>query len=259
MNGVNLANRNAAGSVGQSPVGGELHRFINGCAGASVKGTMVSIDPTADNRVIETALTTTGPVGVIWEDGIAVGADVWVVTGGIAEVAFNDNVGVPGSYVRVPVAGDAAIAVPEVIVLEWTHAGVSVAGTASVKLPSLAAVDIVTAGGDNAAAMGALVQAAAASFVGWTPVTVGAITTFTQNVGATTDGIMGVTYGTTATTATIAATATGKPAITPAAGIAVADAALPADGVQLGMLLEDHTARPYADGVFTAKTLLRFN
>src|SRR5512133_3859941 len=233
MNGVNVANRNAAGSMGQSAIGGTLRRFVWGGAAASVKGTIVSVDPSADGQVVETALTTTGCIGAIYEDGILPGADVWVVTEGKAEVAFNDNVGVPGNYVRIPVAGDAAIAVAEVIELQWTHAGASVAGTAMVKLPSLAAVPIVTAGGDNAAAMAALVQAAAASFVGWTPVTVGDTTTFTQDVPGTTDGIMGVTYGTTATTATIAATATGKPAITPAAGVAVDDAALPADGVEV--------------------------
>ncbi len=259
MNGVNTANRNAAGSCGQSAEGGQLVRFTNGCAGASVKGTIVSIDPTADGTVIETPLTTTGCIGVIAEDGRAVGESVWVAIGGIAAVNLNDNVGTPGDYVRIPVAGDAAIAVAEVIVLTWTHAGNSVAGTAMVKLPSLAAVPIVTAGGDNAAAMAALVQAAAASFVGWTPITVGAVTTFTQDVPGTTDGIRGVTYGTTVTTATIVPTAIGKPAITPADGIAVADASLPADGTQIGLLLEDHTARRYADGVNTARVIIQKN
>lgn len=259
MNGVNLANRNLSGSVGISPIGGTLRRFVWGGAAASVKGLAVSVDPSADRQVVETALTTTGCIGVLYEDGILPGADIWVVTDGPAEVAFNDNVGVPGNYVRIPVAGDAAIAVQEVIELQWTHAGVSVAGTVMVKIPGLAAVPVVTAGGDNAAAMAALVQAEAASFPGWTLGTIGDTTTFTQNVGATTDGVMSVTYGTTATTATIAATATGKPAITPAAGVAVADSALPADGTEIGILLQNHTARLYADGVFTAQVLLKGN
>lgn len=32
VDGVNLANRNASGSVGHSAVGGQLVRFINNCA-----------------------------------------------------------------------------------------------------------------------------------------------------------------------------------------------------------------------------------
>jgi hypothetical protein len=218
---------------------------------------MVSIDPTANNRVIETPLTTTGPVGVIWEDGIAVGADVWVVTGGIAEVAFNDNVGVPGSYVRVPVAGDAAIAVAEVIEMTFTEAVNAVAGVLLVKLPSIAAVPVAITGGENHDAVAALV--AAEVFPGWTQAAVNEVVTFTQTVEATTDGIMGITPAATLITATTVATAVGKPAITPAAGVAVADAVLPAAGTMIGVLTEDHTARPYADGVFTAKVLLKGN
>jgi hypothetical protein len=259
MNGVNLANRNAAGSVGHSAVGGQLVRFINNCAGVSVKGAIVSIDTTMDNAVVETAVAGTNPIGVIYQEGVPVGSEVWVAVDGIAEVAFNDNVGTPGDYVRAPAVADAAIAVQEVIVLQWTHAGLSVAGTASIKLPSLPAVDIVTAGGDNADAMAALVQAAAASFLGWGLVTIGDTTTFTQTVGATTDGVMGVTYGTTSTTATIVATALGKPAITPADGIAVADAVIPAAGLQIGILMEDHTARIFAEGVYTARVLIKTN
>lgn len=259
MNGVNLANRNAAGSVGHSAVGGQLVRFINNCAGASVKGAIVSIDTTMDNAVVETAVAGTNPIGVIYQEGVPVGSEVWVAVDGIAEVAFNDNVGTPGDYVRAPAAADAAIAVQEVIELQWTHAGASVAGTVSIKLPSLPAVNVVTAGGDNAAAMAALVQAAAASFPGWGLVTVGATTTFTQTAGATTDGVMSVGYGTTATTATLTVTATGKPAITPADGIAVADTVIPAAGLQIGVLMEDHTARIFADGVYTARVLIKTN
>lgn len=257
MRGVNLANKNASGSVWQSPIGGICHKMINGTAGASVKGAMVSVDSTTDGSVIATPLTTTGPIGVFYEDGIPVGDECWVVMEGIAEVAFNDNVAVPGNYVRVPVAGDAAVAVAEVVEMTFTGPAAAVAGTLGVKLPSLASVPVVIAGGENAAAVAALV--AAEAFAGWAPVAVGAVVTFTQAVEATTDGVMGITAGTTTITATTIATALGKPAITPAAGIAVADAALPADGTQLGICIEAHTARRYADGVNTAKCILRGN
>jgi hypothetical protein len=240
-----------------SQEGGELVRFINGCVGNSVKGTIVSLDPTADRTVAETALTTTGCIGVIAEDGIAVGADVWVAINGIAEVNFNDNVGTPGEYVRIPVAGDAAIAVQEVIELQITGPAAAVAGTLGVKLPSLASVPVVITGGEAPAAVAALI--AAEAFAGWVAGAIGDTVTFTQAVGATTDGLTELTAGTTTIVGAYTVTATGKPAITPAAGVAVADPALPADGVQIGLLLEDHTARSYADGVNPAKVLLRFN
>lgn len=257
MRGVNLANRNASGSVWQSPIGGICQKMINGTAGASIKGEMVSVDATADNSVIATPLTTTGPIGVFYEEGIAVGDEAWVVTEGIAEVALNDNVAIPGDYVRVPVVGDAAIAVAEVVEMTFTGPAAAIAGSLGVKLPSLASVPVAIAGGENAAAVAALV--AAEAFAGWTPGAVGAVVTFTQTVEATTDGVMGITPGTTTITATTVATALGKPAITPAAGIAVAAAGLPADGTQLGICIENHTARPYADGVFTAKCILKSN
>lgn len=258
MRGVNLANRNASGSVWQSPVGGVCHKFINNTAGASVKGLMVSVDPAADRSVIETALTTTGPIGVFYEEGIPVGSEAWVVCEGVAEVAFNDNVAVPGNYVRVPVVGDAAIAVQEEVEFTFTCAGgVAVAGNIAIKLPSIAPVVIAVAAGDNHDAVATKV--AAGVYAGWTQAAVNEVVTFTQTVAATTDGVSSIAPALTGVTAAIVVNHVGKPAITPAAGIAVADAALPADGVQLGICIENHTARPYADGVFTAQCVLKSN
>jgi hypothetical protein len=257
MRGVNLANRNASGSVWQSPEGGVCHRFINNTAAASVKGAAVSVDPAADRAVILSPLTTTGCIGVFYESGIPAGEDAWVVMEGVADVAFNDNVAVPGNYARIPVVGDAAIAVAEEVEFTFTEAVNAVAGNILVKLPSIPAVSIAVAAGDNHDAVAAKV--AAGVFAGWTQAAVNEVVTFTQTVPATTDGISSMTPALTLVTATIVVNHVGKPAITPAAGIAVADAALPADGVEIGIVLEAHTARMYADGVFTAKCALKSN
>ncbi len=252
--GVNLANTNLNGNDYTTEYGGYCVKFINGCAGASVKGTIVAIDTTDDNTVVEAAVDSTNVIGVMYSDGVAVGGEVWVVVSGKAEVGFHDNIGVKGDYVRSPEAGDAAIAVAEQYTFTVTHAA-TVAGNLLVKIPSLAAVTVALAGTEDEDAVAAAI--AAKTFTGWTVSALLHVVTFDQNVAATTDGIAGYTPAGTGVTITATRTAIGKPAITPTDGVAVADGTIPAAGEQVGVLLEDHTARRYADDFATALCVLK--
>jgi hypothetical protein len=257
MNGVNQADVNLQGSVKDTVDGGKAVKLINKTGAASIKGTIVSVSATTAFGVTETPVAATTNIGVIAESGIADGAEVWVTTEGKALVAFHDNIGVMGNYVRAPIAADAAVAVAEVVEFTFTEAVVAVAGNLGIKLPSLPLVNIVLAGGEDHDAVAAKV--AAGVFAGWTQAAVNEVVTFTQAVEATTDGIMGIMANATLVTATVAATALGKPAITPTDGIAVASATIPGAGLQVGFLLEDHTARRYADDLALGMCVLKSN
>lgn len=79
---------NVADKVMLTPSGGVAIRMTNKTGAASVKGTVVTLDTTADNAVKNIVVDVLNPIGVIYEDGIADGSEVWVVTSGKAEVYF---------------------------------------------------------------------------------------------------------------------------------------------------------------------------
>lgn len=73
-----------------TPEGGIAVKMINDTGAPSIKGTLIHPSATVDNGVsIETVEFDT--IGVIYEDGIADGLEVWVITGGKAEVLLADG------------------------------------------------------------------------------------------------------------------------------------------------------------------------
>ena len=74
---------NSSTQIMFTPEGGIAHRYINDTGGDSVKGTVVHI--TGDNTVGKIVVDVPDPIAVIYEDGIANGAEMWVVTEGKAE------------------------------------------------------------------------------------------------------------------------------------------------------------------------------
>jgi len=254
--GVNLANKGLNGAVCETDEGGLAVRLINKTGAASIKGTAVCIDGTTAFGVTETVVAATNNFGIIAESGIADGSDVWVTFAGKALVAFHDNVGVKGNYVRTPIAADAANAVKEKYTFLATHAATA-AGSILVKLPSLTAVSVALVGNETVNQVATAI--AAATFTGWTTAALNATVTFEQSVAATTDGVSGFTAAGTGVTETVTRTAIGKPAIVPTDGIAVATGTIPGAGLQIGFLLEDHTARRYADDLALAMCVLKSN
>ena len=72
--------------------GGYAIKITNRTGETSVKGKVVSTSPDYDNAVRLCPVDSPAPVGVIYEDGIANGSEMWVVVSGIAEVLFVNNV-----------------------------------------------------------------------------------------------------------------------------------------------------------------------
>jgi hypothetical protein len=255
-NGVNPADLNLQGSVYNTPEGGVAVKVINKTGASSVKGHLVSVHASTAFAVTKTAVDATTVLAVMYSNGVADGGEVWVVMEGAADIAFHDNVGVKGNYVRAPAAGDAAIAVAEQYTFTVTHAATA-AGDLIIKIPSLAAKPIALVGTEDEDAVATAI--AAAVYTGWTDVANLHVVTFTQSAGATTDGDASYTPNGTGVTITIANVAVGKPAITPTDGVAVATGTIPGAGKKIGFLLEDHTARRYADDLATARCLITRN
>jgi hypothetical protein len=65
--------------------------MINDTGAASVKGTLVQASKEVDNGVILCLTTEKAPIGVIYEDGVAVGSDVYVVVTGVAKILLEDD------------------------------------------------------------------------------------------------------------------------------------------------------------------------
>lgn len=118
----NQGNTSIDGSVYNTPEGGVAVKFKNNTGAVSKKGSLVSVDATDEMGVALTALSGTDCIGVIYDDGIAEGNDVYVVVSGKADILVNDNVAVSGSYMRAPTAADDAVAVAEQNNLTVTHA-----------------------------------------------------------------------------------------------------------------------------------------
>jgi hypothetical protein len=73
--------------------GGLAVKMINKTGGVSVKGTVVDPYEAAaiDGAVRKIVKDIPDPIGVIYDDGIPDGQDVWVVVSGIADVYFVGN------------------------------------------------------------------------------------------------------------------------------------------------------------------------
>jgi hypothetical protein len=88
-----------------TPEGGIAIRLINDTGAVSVKGTVLEPSSTVDNAIKLTDNNDVDPVGIMYENGIADGAECWVIISGIAEVLYGTAV-TRGTFARVPIIAD---------------------------------------------------------------------------------------------------------------------------------------------------------
>lgn len=97
------------GRVSWATLLSEQHHFMvritNKTGEVSVKGKLVSCSSSYDNSVSLTPVGGLDSIGVIYEAGIADGKEMWVVTGGRAQVLFCGNV-TRGQFARMSITGD---------------------------------------------------------------------------------------------------------------------------------------------------------
>ena len=92
--------------VAVSAIGGLCVKMINKTGSPSVKGQLVKADTATDDGVILTGADDIECFGVFLEDGIANDAEAWIVIGGIADVALDDNsLAAHGNWVGASEAG----------------------------------------------------------------------------------------------------------------------------------------------------------
>lgn len=84
---------------GNSDIGGIMVRLTNKTGANSVKGTVVYADPAVDNAFEINPTSGDMPFGVVYDNGIADGAECWVVVAGIAEVLLVNSVASTRSYI----------------------------------------------------------------------------------------------------------------------------------------------------------------
>lgn len=85
--------------VKHTPEGGIAIRLTNGTGATSVKGSVVAVSTTDDNRFILQD-NEYDSIGVVYEAGVANGASCWVVIAGRAEMLFeNDQSPVRGQLI----------------------------------------------------------------------------------------------------------------------------------------------------------------
>lgn len=81
-------------------LGGIAIKMVNKTGAASVKGTLVAASTSVDYGVRVASAGEVGPVGVIFESGIADGEQVYVVIAGVAEVLLeNSTLATHGNWV----------------------------------------------------------------------------------------------------------------------------------------------------------------
>jgi hypothetical protein len=85
--------------------GGIAVKMTNKTGAESVKGSIVSLSTETDNAFALAAIDASGVVGVVYESGVANGAECWVVVKGIAETLFTNNI-THGMYARAPITAD---------------------------------------------------------------------------------------------------------------------------------------------------------
>jgi hypothetical protein len=88
-----------------TPEGGFAVLLTNKTGATSVKGNLVTSSDGTDNAVKLTIDEGIDPIGIIYNEGIADGSEVWIVVSGIADVLYGGNT-TRGHFARVPVAAD---------------------------------------------------------------------------------------------------------------------------------------------------------
>lgn len=92
--------------IKETSLGGLVILLTNNTGGASVEGRTVEADPTLDDAVDYSDVDAIDCIGVFFESGVADGDEAWIVVGGIANVAFDDNHGpTHGDWVECSEAG----------------------------------------------------------------------------------------------------------------------------------------------------------
>jgi hypothetical protein len=112
---ISLGERVAIGYDATTGEHGFLVKLKNGTGGATVKGTVVSTNPSADNEFIAQA-NEYDAMGVVAVAGVAAGGDCWIWRhGSVCEALFENSVTVVRGYVAICSAVDGratCIAVP---------------------------------------------------------------------------------------------------------------------------------------------------
>jgi len=85
--------------------GGLAVKLTNKTGAASIKGTIVGVDSAAGNAFDLTAIDANYNLGVVYESGVADGAECWVVVIGIAEVLMKNDATL-GQQCRIPLSTD---------------------------------------------------------------------------------------------------------------------------------------------------------
>ena len=88
-----------------TPEGGFAVRLTNKSGAVTVKGQIVSHEGTVANAFNLTAVDANHCLGVVYEAGIADGAECWVVVSGIAQVLMK-NAATMGHICRIPLTDD---------------------------------------------------------------------------------------------------------------------------------------------------------
>lgn len=73
-----------------TPEGGKGYRLTNKTGAASVKGTLIKLDPTNDNSFILTAADDVECMGVVYDNGVADGSECFIVTEGRCQMLLKD-------------------------------------------------------------------------------------------------------------------------------------------------------------------------
>lgn len=94
-------------------IGGFAVKLTNKTGVASVAGKLVEADSSNDDAVELCGTSDTECIGVFLDSGVADGDEAWIVMGGIADVAFEDNHGPTHGYWVATSATDAGYAVDQ--------------------------------------------------------------------------------------------------------------------------------------------------
>lgn len=73
-----------------TPEGGLAVRYVNGTGGASVKGTVVATSTSGDGLAAQQA-NEYDSIGVVYDDGVLNGEEMWVVISGQADVLLENG------------------------------------------------------------------------------------------------------------------------------------------------------------------------
>lgn len=84
--------------------GGAAKKYINNTGAASIKGTLVRASISVDEGVDVALVDSVDHIGVIYEDGIANGGEVWVVIEGDAKILLEDSTAATRGYWAKPSA-----------------------------------------------------------------------------------------------------------------------------------------------------------